>query len=318
MAPFNQLCPFDIRELEVFLAVCETGAMSSAARQLGITQPSVSQTVAEMEQRVGLVFFDRRVRPLGLTPAGAVLRSRASMLIAEARQIGPLLRQAARGRVSFLRIGLVDSLTRTLSGDLAGFLAEVAEQASVFSGLTASHVAALLTRQLDLFLGAQDVEDVGGLERHLLLQEAYVLLCPDGMAPPTTLAELAVAAAERPLIRYSARSATGLEIERHLRRLRLEPPRHLEFDTPHGVSAAVAAGLGWAITTPLCVREAALPGSGTARHPLPGPKLTRRLVLIARQRELGSIPHRMAEHCRRVLEKATEPNRPAQPGGGRR
>jgi DNA-binding transcriptional LysR family regulator len=295
--------PFDLRALDVFLAICEAGSMVAAARRLGITQPSVSQTVAEMEARMGVPLFDRQIRPLGLTPAGAVLRQRASMLLAEARQIGPMLRRVGEGRLPFLRVGLVDSLNRALNGVLAGFLAEVAEQSSLLSGLTASHTTGLITRQLDLFLGAEEVEDAEGLERHLLLQEAYIILSPAALPPPSSVEELAALAEHHPLVRFSARSRTGLEIERHLRRLRLDIPRHQEFDTPHGVAAAVAAGLGWAITTPLCMAEAALPEGAALRcHPLPGPALTRKLVLIARQRELGDLPARLAHLCRMALQ----------------
>ena len=294
--------PFDLRALEVFLAISEAGSMVAAARRLGITQPSVSQTVTEMEARIGVKLFDRQIRPIGLTAAGALLRQRASMLLAEARQIGPMLRRVGEGRLPFLRVGLVDSLSRALTPTLAGFLAEVAEQSSLLSGLTANHTACLITRQLDLFLGAEEVEDAEGLERHLLLQEAYILLAPATLPPPTSVEDLATLAARLPLVRFSARSRTGLEIERHLRRLRLDIPRHQEFDTPLGVAAAVAAGLGWAITTPLCMAEAALPEDGTTHcHPLPGPTLSRKLVLIARQRELGDLPRRLAVLCRDAL-----------------
>lgn len=294
--------PFDLRALEVFLAICEGGSMVAAARRLGITQPSVSQTITEMEARVGVALFDRQIRPIGLTPAGALLRQRASMLLAEARQIGPMLRRVGEGRLPFLRVGLVDSLSRALTATLAGFLAEVAEQSSLLSGLTANHTAGLITRQLDLFLGAEEVEDAEGLERHLLLQEAYIILAPATLPPPVSVDDLATLATRLPLVRFSARSRTGLEIERHLRRLRLDIARHQEFDTPLGVAAAVAAGLGWAITTPLCMAEAALPVNGTTRcHPLPGPTLSRKLVLIARQRELGDLPQRLAGLCREAL-----------------
>jgi DNA-binding transcriptional LysR family regulator len=176
--------PFDLRALDVFLAICEAGSMVAAARRLGITQPSVSQTITEMEARIGVPLFDRQIRPIGLTPAGALLRQRASMLLAEARQIGPMLRRVGEGRLPFLRVGLVDSLSRALSATLAGFLAEVAEQSSLLSGLTANHTAGLITRQLDLFLGAEEVEDAEGLERHLLLQEAYIILGPATLPPP--------------------------------------------------------------------------------------------------------------------------------------
>ena len=312
MASSGQLL-FDLRALEVFVAVCEEGSMAEAARRLGITQPSVSQTIAELETRTGVQLFDRKVRPLGLTQPGAVLRQRADMLLGEARQIGPLLHQAGRGRLPFLRMGLVDSLTRVLTAPLARFLADAALQSSMLSGMTATHANALMTRQLDLFLGAEEVEDIEGLERHLLLEEAYVVLCPRGVALPVDLDGLARLGAELPLIRFSARSRTGLEVDRHLNRLRLEFPRFQEFDTPLGVTTAVEAGLGWAITTPLCVSEAALPGMGATFHKLPGPTLKRNLVLVARRRELGRLPERMAGLCRSILTGLGDGALPSQP-----
>jgi DNA-binding transcriptional LysR family regulator len=295
--------PFDLRGLEVFLAVCEAGSMALAARRLGITQPSVSQAVAETEARLRVTLFDRRVRPIALTPAGAALRQRASALLAEARGIPPLLHQVAQGRVALLRVGLVDSLGRALSGPLAGFLAEAAEQSALFSGLTATHAKALLERQVDIFLGAEDVADIEGLERHLLREEEYILLLPRGTARPDSLADLVSLGCELPFIRFSARSRTGVEIERHLRRLRISLPRRQEFDTPLGVASAVAAGLGWALSTPLCLREAGLPADALDRAALPGPSLRRHLVLVARQRELRSLPERMAAFCRTILAR---------------
>lgn len=297
-----QPIPFDLRSLEVFLAVCDGGGMAAAARRLGVSQPSVSQTIYELETRTGTTLFDRSVRPIGLTRSGTVLRQRASMLVAEARQIGPLLRDVGQGRLPFLRLGMVDSLSRALTAVLARALGEAAVQSSILSGLTSSHAAALLTRQLDIVLAAEEVEDVEGLERHLLYQEQYVLICPDGMPIPEDVADLARLGAERPLLRFSARSRTGIEVDRHLRRLGLAFDRHLEFDTPFGVAAGVAAGLGWAITTPLCVQEASIPGVVAAIRPLPGPPLSRRLVLIAREREFGPFPGRLAALCRSALD----------------
>jgi DNA-binding transcriptional LysR family regulator len=105
---------------------------------------------------------------------------------------------------------------------------------------------------------------------------------------------LAQRAAAAPLIRFSARSKTGAEIDRHLRRLRLDIPRRQEFDTPYAVTAAVAAGLGWAITTALCVIEAGLPLEEMEIVPLPGPSLRRHLTLVARDAELGLLPRQTA------------------------
>ena len=91
MLPRSDALPFDLRALEIFLTVCEAGSMAAAARTLSLTQPAVSQSIADLEARTGTALFDRSVRPLALTPPGGILRQRASALMSEARQIGPLL-----------------------------------------------------------------------------------------------------------------------------------------------------------------------------------------------------------------------------------
>jgi DNA-binding transcriptional LysR family regulator len=296
--------PFDLRSLEIFLAVCETGAMSSAARALGLTQPAVSLAIGDLERKLGFELFDRTVRPLAVTVAGGLLRQRAGALIAEARQIGPLLRETEHGKLPLIRVGIVDSLSRVLTAPLASFLGTRADEVSLLLGLTASHASDLLTRRLDLFLGVDDLEDWAGLERWQLAKEPYILLLPSGADAPRTVGALKKLAQSLPLIRFSSRSQTGLEIEAHLRRLGLSAPRSFEFDTPYGVTSMVAAGSGFAITTPLCIREAALPQARFVTAPLPGPQISRKLTLVARHRELGRLPRELGEMVRGVLVAA--------------
>ncbi|MFK8253146.1 LysR family transcriptional regulator [Ancylobacter terrae] len=295
--------PFDLRGLEIFLAVCDAGTMALAARRLGLTQPAISQAVAELERRTGVALFDRRARPMVLTTAGGALRQRASALLSEARQIVPLLRETESSRLPLLRVGLVDSLSRVLMGPLAGRLGETAEQVSILSGLTAAHASALLTRQIDLLVGADALEELEGLERWSLVAEPYVLLMPADRPAPTRPQDLAALARELSFVRFSARSRTGMEIDRHLRRIRLDIGRRLEFDTPFGVAAALAGGGAFAITTPLCIVESALPLEGLACRPLPGPGFRRQLTLIARRNELGRLPREIAAFCRSELER---------------
>ena len=305
MATKTGTLPFDLRALEIFLAVCEGGAMAQAARALGLTQPAISQAIAELENRTGTTLFDRSVRPLALTPAGGVMRQRASALLSEARQIVPLLRETERGKLSLVRIGLVDSLVRALSVPIATFLTKRAETVQVQSGLTAAHAGALLTRNLDLFIGVDDMVEIAGLERFELFTEPYILLLPKGTARPETPVELARLASRLPLIRYSARSKTGIDIERHLRRLSLEFPSGLEFDTPFGVTDMVGRRQGFAISTPLCLAEAAVMPGFVEAVPLPGPKLSRTLTLVARRQEFGSLPRDLTAACRSALAGET-------------
>jgi DNA-binding transcriptional LysR family regulator len=196
---------------------------------------------------------------------------------------------------------MVDSIARVLTGPLAAFLATKADEVSILSGLTANHASDLLTRRLDLFLGVDDLETWEGLERWQLAREPYVLMLPSGTDAPRTVPALRKLAQGLPLIRFSSRSQTGLDIEAHIRRLGLEVPRTFEFDSPYGVASMVAEGLGFAITTPLCIQEAALPKATYVTTSLPGPHIARKLTLVARHRELGRLPRELGEMARRVL-----------------
>lgn len=295
--------PFDLRELDIFAAVCEAGSMSAAARALGLSQPAVSLAIAELERKTGASLLDRSVRPMALTPAGAVLRARAFTLLADAREIPSLLRDTVRGKVPLLRIGLVDSVSRALTETTAKFLTAHAESVSVLSGLTEAHAASLLTRRLDMLVGVDDLQETPGLERFELIKESYVLLLPGGAEPVETLEDLKRLAATLRFIRFSARSQTGLEIERHLRRLGVAVSSGIEFDTPFGVAASVAAGDGFAITTPLCLFQAQMPQNSVVAMRLPGPKISRTLTLVARQREVGNTPKELAGAMQAVLRK---------------
>lgn len=285
----------------MFLAVCNTATMSAAARSLGMTQPAVSQAISELERKTDTTLFDRSARPLVTTVAGSVLRERASLIVAEAREIPARLRETQHGRVPSIRIGLVDSLSRSLSVPLAHFLASRAGEISILSGLTANHASDLLTRRLDLFLGVDDLEDVAGLERWKIVTEPYTLLLPAKCDPPSTVREFKSLADKMPFIRYSARSRTGIQIDRHLRRIGLEPSRSFEFDSPHAVAAMVASGAGFAVSTKLCLIEAKLPRSSIKMAPLPGPQFSRDLTLIARHRELGSLPRDVCGVAKQTL-----------------
>ncbi|MCC1481792.1 LysR family transcriptional regulator [Roseibaca sp. Y0-43] len=57
--------------MRVFQAVAETGGFTAAARALGVSQPFVSQTIARLEERLGVSLLHRTTRGHSLTPEGA-------------------------------------------------------------------------------------------------------------------------------------------------------------------------------------------------------------------------------------------------------
>lgn len=66
----------DIGDLIAFLAVARTGSFTQASRQLGLSQPALSQALRELERRLGLRLLNRTTRSVSTTEAGErLLRS---------------------------------------------------------------------------------------------------------------------------------------------------------------------------------------------------------------------------------------------------
>ncbi|WP_204793480.1 LysR family transcriptional regulator [Olsenella profusa] len=84
-----------IRHLELFRAVCEAGGVSAAARELGVSQPSVSQAVRDLELHFGVELFDREGRQMLLTEQGARLLARARAVLDDLGDLECAMSEAA-------------------------------------------------------------------------------------------------------------------------------------------------------------------------------------------------------------------------------
>lgn len=298
---------YDLHALKVFLAVSSSGSMTTAARRLGLTQSAVSQAIRQMEEILGTVLVDRSRRPLALTAAGTVLQRHAAPIVEDTESLATIVRQAGASKVPELRIGIIDSFASTVGPRLIRSLLEQVASLSFRSGLAHDQAEGLLSRNLDLIISSDALDDVDGLDRYPILSEPFVLLLPERFTYTSPKPELKALAAGHSLIRFSARSQIGAQIERHLRRLGIKAPRLLEVDATDALVAMVAAGLGWAIATPLCLLQVRSQVSGIRVLPFPGTAFVRQLHLIARSGEYGELPRRVAQLSCDILKRECMP-----------
>lgn len=99
----------ELRHLRHFLAVADELHMGRAARRLGMAQPPLSQSIARLEQGLGVRLFDRANRRLTLTVAGAAMVEEARAAISHADKAVDLAQAAAAGRGGDIRIGFVSA-----------------------------------------------------------------------------------------------------------------------------------------------------------------------------------------------------------------
>jgi len=72
-----------LQELAVFIRAAESSSFSRAARELGLSQPSVSRIIGELETRLGVTLLLRTTRRITVTDAGALFLDRAREILAE-------------------------------------------------------------------------------------------------------------------------------------------------------------------------------------------------------------------------------------------
>ena len=91
-----------LADLEVFIAVVETGSFSAAARRLGRTPSAVSKLISRMEERLRTLLFERTSREVRLTEAGHTLHReglRVLEALAEAENALLTHEEDARGTI---------------------------------------------------------------------------------------------------------------------------------------------------------------------------------------------------------------------------
>lgn len=70
-----------LRHYAIFIAVCKKQSMTAAAKDLHMTQPSISQAIRELEEHFNVLLFERLRRRLYITPAGQRLLNFAKQII---------------------------------------------------------------------------------------------------------------------------------------------------------------------------------------------------------------------------------------------
>lgn len=292
---------FDLRSMEIFVETLERGSQSAAARGLGLKQSSVSQSLANLEQVLGVVLFKRHSRPLEPTSAGRFFYDRAKHLLGDARATRRELVSGAFGQLHQVRMALVDSLATAVGQPLIEVIKRHTRDYTLTTGLSHMHGHALLTRHVDIIISDDRLENYDGLERHAVLGEPFVLVLPgDWRGPVDNLRWLA---RQMDFVRYTSQSLIGQTIERHLRLNRLELPGRLHLDNTFAVLRLVGAGAGWTVTTPLCLYQAGLSRLEVRVVALPTAPLKRELTLVARRDELGGLPAQLAHDSRLLLER---------------
>src|SRR5215467_6583932 len=99
-----------LRDLDILMAVVETGSMGKAANHLAISQPAVSKAIVELEDALGVKLVDRSRRGVLPTPYGIALAKRSIAMFNDLRQGVQHIDFLADPTKGEMRVGTTDPL----------------------------------------------------------------------------------------------------------------------------------------------------------------------------------------------------------------
>ena len=152
--------------VQSFLAVAETGSLSAAARELGLSQPSVGRQVQALETALALRLFRRQPRGMALTEAGAALLAPARAMRDAAGRLalaaaGQDARLSGTVRITTSRFTAYHLLPRVVAAIRA------AEPEIAVEIVASDHSENLLFREADIALRMYRPEQLDMITRHL-------------------------------------------------------------------------------------------------------------------------------------------------------
>jgi DNA-binding transcriptional LysR family regulator len=189
---------FTLRDLQVLFSVAQFGSMAKAATHLGITQPTVSQAIADLERAVGLRLLDR-------SPKGVVPTIYGDIVLKRGLEAFDALRQGMRDIEHLATTGAGDIWIGSAETWLAGFVPAIVQRLARSHPKLVVHASyanasdfefqKLRERKLDLMVGRISKPEIDDdLSAEILFEEPHHVVVaasnPWASCRKVTLAEL--------------------------------------------------------------------------------------------------------------------------------
>ncbi|MEZ5913514.1 MAG: LysR family transcriptional regulator [Paracoccaceae bacterium] len=288
----------DLTLLRTFLAVAEAGNLSVAGAGLGLSQPTVSQNLKQLEANLGLKLLRRETRPFGLTPAAEVLLQELPGIIARLEALLAKVRSSQESR-QVLRIAMPDSLSCVLGAEILAAAGRLAQRLELRAGVSPWIEEILRAGLCDLAIDCPPFAPNKSKNRQLLFHDPYVVVTPRTMAE-ILLPQLV---RDKPQVAFGRTSKFGTATSAIAVELGATEPARFSFDSTHSLLRFVQSGYGWAVTSALCLLQAPSALRDLAVHDcLPNHK--RSFFLLASAGARGEVADRFATHATSVFRLA--------------
>jgi len=270
-----------LKSLELFQICAHQGSLQGVAEDTGLSVSTISHHLRGLESHLGVALFNHARRPMVLTPKGRVFLQNIEGAL---HAIRAAKAEASAGDIesaSILRIGSIEDFDSDIIPELAVFMAKNMPRCDFTFHTNTSHaiIDMLRNRHLDLGLSGTPTERLRDLQDRPLLRDPFVVVRP--LTNEDALEDVFEGRTKLPFLRFSSTLIIARQTEAHLKRIGVAAPRGFECDNNQTLMAMVAAGAGWAITTPLLYARAKRFQSKLRLSALPGKGFSRSLTVIS-------------------------------------
>ena len=267
----------ELRHLRYFLAAAESLHFTRAAEGLGVSQPTLSLQVKELEDELGTPLFDRVGRSVRLTSAGVLFARHAARALREVEAGREALADLQGLRRGTLRVGVTHSFsTPLIPRAVAGFRREHPGVGVVVEKTSGRAVEnGLVAGELDLGIAFAPPE-APEVVAETLFEEEVVLIASTGH-PLAGRARVKLAELDGlPLVMPSRAFATRRLLDERMREAGVRPSISVEMNDIDSLLEIVRLGDGATVLS----RRALTDPRGLVTVALTHPKMTRTAALL--------------------------------------
>ncbi len=170
-----------IQKLEMLIALAREQHFGRAAESIGVTQPSLSTGIKQLEAQLGVKLVLRGSRFGGLTPEGQRALVWARQIVGDARRLREEMRFSREGLSGHVRIAVIPTALTWASRLTSGFgAAHPNVNFTVLSRTSADILTMLENFDIDAGISYLDNEPLGHVSSAFLYRENYAVICrPD-------------------------------------------------------------------------------------------------------------------------------------------
>jgi len=248
--------PFDLVDLNLFVAVAEAGNITRAASRVGLALASASARIRHLEEALGVALLERQRLGVRLTPAGEKLLDHARLVlhqVAEMRSEAASYTGGVKGHIHIL--SNTSATSEHLPCTLAAFLAKhPAISIDVEERKSPDIALALVSGVGDIGIAAESVMGEG-LDHFRFCDDRLVLICAraDELARRRQVGFSEIA--DRPFVGLSEVSALQDHLAAHAARLGRRLNMRARIKTFDAVGRLVEAGVGVAVIPEIAARR---------------------------------------------------------------